>query len=67
MKNMRNISHWIKNRKGSGEIVVVLLLVVLGLFFLTKYVFKIPFPFLNNQQQVETVSEANDEQNTEKK
>lgn len=63
----RNISQWIKNKKGSGEIVVVLLLVVLGLFFLTKYVFKIPFPFIGDKQQVQTVSEEKAELNSEDK
>lgn len=63
MKNTNSISRWIKNKKGSGEIVVVLLLMVLGLFFLTKYVFKIPFPFTNQQEQVATVDEQNDEEN----
>lgn len=66
MNIFRNISQWIKNKKGSGEIVVVLLLMVLGLFFLTKYVFKIPFPFTSDQQ-VESVSEQINETNTKEK
>lgn len=57
MKFRKNISQWIKNKKGSGEIVVVLLLMVLGLFFLTKYVFKIPFPF-TSEKQVESVEKT---------
>lgn len=61
----KNISQWIKNRKGSGEIVVVLILMVLGLFFLTKYVFKIPFPF-TSEQNIESVTNKT-EQDKEKK
>lgn len=56
MNLKKNISQWIKNKKGSGEIAVVLILMVLGLFFLTKYVFKIPFPF-SSEKTVETAEE----------
>lgn len=53
----KNISKWIENKKGSGELVIVLLLVILGLFFLTKYIFKIPFPF-TSEESVDTAIES---------
>lgn len=61
MKNKVNtvISKWVNNRKGSGEIAVILLLMVLGLFFLTKFVFKIPFPFTEKTEDTSINQEIN--------
>lgn len=57
----QQISKWINNKKGSGEVALILLLMILGLFFLTKFVFKIPFPFTeeasDNSEITETVEE----------
>lgn len=46
MKNkIKNaISKAVSNKNGTGEIAVILLLMVLGMFFLTK-ILDIPFPF----------------------
>lgn len=54
----QQISKWISNRKGSGEVALILLLMILGLFFLTKFVFKIPFPFTENTKTDTTINET---------
>ena len=61
---LKNISKRINNKKGSGELVVVLLLVILGLFFLTKYVFKIPFPFTSGDSTNTTIESQEEQSNS---
>lgn len=54
----QQFSKWINNKRGSGEVALILLLMVLGLFFLTKFVFKIPFPFIEDVKEDTTISET---------
>lgn len=66
MKNkIKNaISRALNNKKGSGEIAVILLLMVLGMFFLTKFVFDIPFPFTQGKEvQIEQDEETTNKGN----
>lgn len=68
MKNMflNTISKAVNNKKGTGEIVVILLLMVLGMFFLTKYVFKIDFPGVaTKENQSEVVNKDQEQTNNE--
>lgn len=60
----KTISTLVSNKKGAGEISVILILMVLGMFFWTRYVFDIPFPFTkDNSKGKATVNQGSDEQN----
>ena len=59
------ISYWVNNKRGSGEIALILLLMILGLFFLTRFVFKIPFPFTDKIDNNTAVVEGKEPITTE--